>query len=277
MACSTTPRASAPATGSSSFATSGPSRQLGLKEQVRWQGAWPGRQPHLESLGVCHARYASPPHPVRWSHLHGLDPCWTVSFAHHPANVLGSSCCLLLFLRNIPCTWVGNLQRCANHCIVLHHGLLSATTAAVQGLAPTCRASLQQCCLAGICTQTSGQSLASTWRCSGESCRSVCRLQAAANRSSWNCLGRTLRQTASGWTGGPFRSPACLSEADTYCAQKGYLLCTARTQCVPGWSDNLDCRQRRCCFWLDGGAVLHPLPLCVALTPDSLCLKSAYG
>ena len=113
---------------------------------------------------------------------------------------------VLLSLLNMSCKQGGYLQWCAVPCAGPHHGLLSAITAAVQRLAAACQGSLQPSCLAGMGTMASGLRLASTSRCSGKSCRSACRLQAAASRSSWNCLGKTQRQTASGWTGGPYRN-----------------------------------------------------------------------
>ena len=57
-------------------------------------------------LGTCHAQYASPPHPGRWSHLHGLGPMLECVICASPSECgMGSSSCCLIFLLNIPCTW----------------------------------------------------------------------------------------------------------------------------------------------------------------------------
>ena len=44
-----------------------------------------------------------------------------------------------------------------------------------------------------------------------------------------------------------------------------------------GYGEALDGRQGHCCFSLDGRAVLHSLPLCVALATEELCLRKAPG
>ena len=64
--------------------------------------------------------------------------------------------------------------------------------------------------------------------------------------------------------------PSRLTESNAVCAQQGCIVCLV-------YGEALDGRQGHCCFSLDGWAVLHSLPLCVALATEDLCFREASG